>query len=84
MTATQVIIDAVKRVKATGKPVTRSAVRDAIQTVEGQDAARPGLVRRERRHQEPRHRGLPGHQDKAYPADDMIHQFKYIGTAPQS
>ncbi len=33
--AALVLIDAIKRVAATGKPVTREAVRDAIQTVEG-------------------------------------------------
>ena len=24
------------------------------------------------------------HKDDKYPLDDVIHQFKYIGTAPQS
>ena len=47
--AALVILDAVKRVAASGKPVTREAVRDAIQTVQGEDVAGRGLVRRKRR-----------------------------------
>ena len=63
--AALVIIDAIKRVAASGKPVTRDAVRDAIQTVEGADAAGHGLVRRQRRPGGPHGQRVPdqaGHE----------------------
>jgi len=79
-----VIIDAIKRVAASGKPVTRSNVRDAIQstkldTLQGPVSfdANGDLVSKVVSIFQVRH-------DTAYPADDMIHQFKYIGVAPEA
>jgi branched-chain amino acid transport system substrate-binding protein len=82
--AALVIIDAVKRVAASGKPVTRAAVRDAIQTSHvktlqgavsfdqnGDIASRVVSV-------------FQIHHDPKYPADDVLHQYKYVGVAPQS
>jgi branched-chain amino acid transport system substrate-binding protein len=79
-----VIIDAVKRVAATGKPVTRAAVRDAIQTAKvptiqgtvsfdkyGDLADRTVSV-------------FQIVQNKAGKMDDVTAQYKYIGVAPQS
>ena len=43
--ASLVIIDAVKRVAASGKPVTRESVRDAIQTAKVADDPGHGVVR---------------------------------------
>lgn len=82
--ATEVIIDAVKRVAATGKPVTRSAVRDAIQS--GKVKTLQGVVSFDENGDiEDRVISIfQIHHDAAFPADDMIHQFKYIGVAPQS
>ena len=82
--AALVIVDAVKRVAASGKEVTRDAVRDAIQTSHletlqgevsfddnGDITNRIVSVYRIVK-------------DDKYPPDDMIHQYKYMGVAPQS
>jgi ABC-type branched-subunit amino acid transport system substrate-binding protein len=79
-----VIIDAVKRVAASGKPVTRSAVRDAIQTAKvptiqgtvsfdanGDLADRTVSV-------------FQIKQDKAGKPDDVSAQYHYIDVAPQA
>ena len=79
-----VILDAVKRIAASGKPVTREAVRDAIQdshvkTLQGEvsfDANGDIANRIVSVYQ-------ITHNDK-YPADDVLHQYKYIGVAPTS
>jgi branched-chain amino acid transport system substrate-binding protein len=82
--AALVILDAIKRVAASGKPVTRAAVRDAIQTTHlktlqgevgfddnGDIKNRIVSV-------------FQCHKDDKHPLDDVIHQFKYLGVAPQS
>jgi branched-chain amino acid transport system substrate-binding protein len=82
--AALVILDAVKRVAASGKEVTRDAVRDAIQsthlkTLQGEISFDDNgdvtnrvisVFRIEK--------------DDKYPLDDVLHQYKYIGVAPQS
>jgi branched-chain amino acid transport system substrate-binding protein len=82
--AALVILDAVKRVAASGKQVTRDAVRDAIQsthlkTLQGEISFDENgditnrvisVFRIER--------------DDKYPPDDVLHQYKYMGVAPQS
>ncbi len=82
--ATLVIIDAVKRVAATGKPVTRAAVRDAIQTAKVKTLQ--GTVSFDANGDiEDRVIAIfQVHKDDKYPLDDIIHQFKYIGVAPQA
>jgi branched-chain amino acid transport system substrate-binding protein len=82
--AASVIIDAIKRVAASGKPVTRSSVRDAIQstkvdTLQGPVAfdANGDLVTKVVSVFQVTH-------NTAYPADDMLQQFKYIGVAPEA
>ena len=81
---TEVIIDAVKRVAATGKPITRSAVRDAIQTAKVKTLQ--GVVSFDANGDiEDRVIAIfQVHHDDKFPVDDMIHQFKYIGVAPQA
>jgi branched-chain amino acid transport system substrate-binding protein len=82
--AALVAIDAVKRVAATGKPVTREAVRDAIQTAKvptiqgtvtfdanGDLADRTVSV-------------FQIQQDKNARPDDVSRQYHYIGVAPQA
>jgi branched-chain amino acid transport system substrate-binding protein len=80
--AALVIIDAIKKVAATGKEVTRSAIRDAIQasdvdTLQGKvsfDAngdIKSKVVS-----------VLQIVRDPKYPDDDTVHQYKYIGVAP--
>lgn len=82
--AALVIIDAVKRVAASGKPVTREAVRDAIQdshakTLQGEVSfdANGDIA----------NRVISVFQisrNDKYPLDDVLHQYKYIGVAPAS
>ncbi len=82
--AVQVILDAIKRVAATGQPVTRAAVRDAIQathlnTLQGEVSFdQNGDIE---------NRIISVFQcvqNAKYPVDDVIHQFKYLGVAPQT
>jgi branched-chain amino acid transport system substrate-binding protein len=81
--AALVILDAIDRVAKTGKEVTRSAVRDAIQasnvkTLQGQVSFdENGDIKS---------RVVSVFQivhDPKAPDDDMVHQYKYIGVAPQ-
>jgi len=78
-----VIADAIERIDRMGKPMTRPAMRDAIEATKidslqgtisfdknGDLASRVISV-------------FQIKHDAAYPADDMAHQFKYIGVAPQ-
>jgi branched-chain amino acid transport system substrate-binding protein len=82
--AALVIIDAIGRVAKTGKPVTRAALRDAIEATHlktlqgtisfdknGDLTSRIVSV-------------FQAKLDKGFPPDDMTHQFKYIGVAPQT
>jgi len=77
-----VILDAIRRVAASGRPVTRDAVRDAVagaqmETLQGEVAFD--------QHGDLRNRVISVFQirkDDAFPIDDMIHQFKYAGVAP--
>jgi len=79
-----VIIDAIKRVAATGKLVTRDAVRDAIQvadvkTLQGGVSfdANGDLKDRTVSVFHIKH-------DPSFPADDLVHQYRYLGVAPTS
>ncbi|MBV9826155.1 MAG: branched-chain amino acid ABC transporter substrate-binding protein [Alphaproteobacteria bacterium] len=82
--AALVILDAIKTVAATGKDVDRAAVRDAIQnshakTLQGEVsfdqngdiASRVVSV-------------FKITKDAKFPLDDVLHQYKYMGAAPQS
>jgi branched-chain amino acid transport system substrate-binding protein len=81
--AIMVIADALERVVKSGKPPTRAAMRAAIEatkidTLQGVisfdkngDLASRIISVFQIKH------------DTAFPADDMAHQFKYIGVAPQ-
>lgn len=82
--AALVIIDAVKRVAASGKPITRAAVRDAIQ-----DASVPtiqGVVSFDK-YGDLKDRTVSVfqiQQDTKAKLDDVDAQYKYVGVAPQS
>ena len=79
-----VILDAIKRVAASGKSVNRANVRDAIQT--GQVQTVQGLVSFDK-NGDITNRIVSVFQieeDKKFPPDDVLHQYKYIGVAPQS
>ena len=79
-----VIIDAVKKVHESGKPLTREAVRDAVassklKTLQGDVAFDDnGDI------QDKVISVFQAHENKAAPIDDVVSQFKYIGVAPQS
>jgi branched-chain amino acid transport system substrate-binding protein len=82
--AVLVILDAVKRVAASGKEVTRDAVRDAIQsthlkTLQGEVSFdENGDIT---------NRVISAfriEKNDKYPPDDVLHQYKYMGVAPQS
>jgi branched-chain amino acid transport system substrate-binding protein len=82
--AALVILDAIGRVAASGKEVTRDAVRDAIQasdvkTLQGTISFDPnGDIK---------NRVISVFQiakNDRYPLDDVLHQYKYIGVAPAS
>jgi branched-chain amino acid transport system substrate-binding protein len=82
--AALVIADAVKRLIADTKDVTRDAVRDYIQTatvktLQGTIAFDANGDLRDRTISVFRIK-----RDATYTADDMVHQFHYIGTAPPS
>jgi branched-chain amino acid transport system substrate-binding protein len=81
--AVQVVIDAIERVAKSGKPVDRVNVRDAIadtklKTLQGEvsfdengDLKQKVIAVFQVKH------------DTAHPVDDLIHQYRYVGVAPQ-
>ncbi len=79
-----VVIDAVKRVAASGNAVTRDAVRDAIadanvQTLQGRVAFDENGDIRDRTVSV-----FQVREDPAYPLDDMLRQYHFVGVAPQA
>jgi branched-chain amino acid transport system substrate-binding protein len=82
--AATVIIDSVKRVKESGKPITRENVRDAIQTAKVKTLQ--GTISFDQNGDiEDRVISIfQAHRDDRYPLDDILHQYKYIGVAPQA
>jgi branched-chain amino acid transport system substrate-binding protein len=82
--AALVIIDAIKRVAASGKEVTRETVRDAIQT--GHVKTIQGEVAFDD-NGDLQNRVISVFRiakDDKYPLDEVLHQYKYLGVAPQS
>jgi branched-chain amino acid transport system substrate-binding protein len=82
--ATLVALDAIKRVAASGAPMTRSAVRDAIQTAHVETLQ--GMVSFDR-YGDINDRTISvfqAREDAKYPPDSVLHQYKYLGVAPQS
>ena len=82
--AALVILDAVKRVAASGKEVTREAVRDAMQTAHVKTLQ--GEITFDE-NGDLRNREISVFRivkDDKYPPDDVLHQYKYLGVAPQS
>ena len=81
--AAMVVLDAINRVAKSGKEVTRSAVRDAIQST--QLKTLQGEVSFDE-NGDIKSRVVSVFQivhDAKSPDDDMVHQYKYIGVAPQ-
>ncbi len=82
-TGAEVIIQAVKKVAASGKPVTRDAVRDAIQMVKLPDSMLGPIEFDE--NGDLRNKIISVFQirkDATKPLDDPTAQYKYVGVAP--
>ncbi|HLY90036.1 MAG TPA: ABC transporter substrate-binding protein, partial [Acetobacteraceae bacterium] len=81
--ATLVVIDAIRRVAASGKPINRSAVRDAIQS--SKVSTIQGIVQFDD-NGDLKDRTVSVFQikeDKSARPDDVSRQYHYIGVAPQ-
>ncbi len=79
----EVIIEAVKKVAASGKPVTRDAVRDAIQMVKLPNSMLGPIEFDE--YGDLRNKIISVFQirkDGTHPLDDPTAQYKYVGVAP--
>lgn len=80
--AVLVVVDAVERVAQSGTPVDRASVRDAIaatklKTLQGEVSFDPNgdLNQRVVAVFQVKH-------DPAFPVDDLVHQYRYVGVAP--
>ena len=79
-----VILDAIKRVAESGKPVTRSAVRDAIQASNLKTLQ--GVVSFDK-NGDINNRIVSvfkAHYNSQFPVEDSLHQYKYLGVAPEA
>jgi branched-chain amino acid transport system substrate-binding protein len=79
-----VIVDAIKRVVAAKKPVNKDTVRDAIQTSHVKTLQGPVSFDQNGDLKDRTISVFQIRQDKNYPADDVLHQYHYIGVAPQA
>ena len=79
-----VVLDAIERVAASGKPVNRDTVRDAIQTANLKTLQ--GVVSFDENGDiKDRTVSVFRYQyDDKYPEDAVLHQYKYLGVAPQT
>jgi branched-chain amino acid transport system substrate-binding protein len=79
-----VVLDAIERVVTSGKPVNRDAVRDAIQTANVKTLQ--GVVSFDENGDiKDRTVSVFRYQyDDKYPEDAVLHQYKYLGVAPQT
>jgi branched-chain amino acid transport system substrate-binding protein len=79
-----VALDAIRRVAESGAPVTRSAVRDAIQSAKIETLQ--GIVSFDR-YGDINDRTISvfqAREDPNYPPEAVLHQYKYLGVAPGS
>ena len=79
-----VIVDAIKRVAAAKKPVNKDTVRDAIQTSRVKTLQGPVSFDQNGDLTDRTISIFQIKQDKNYPADDILHQYHYVGVAPQA
>jgi branched-chain amino acid transport system substrate-binding protein len=82
--ATQAILDAIARVAKAGKPVTRATVRDAIQTTRLDTLQGPIAFDENGDLLSKTVSIFQVQYDPKFPIGDVIHQFKYIGVAPET
>jgi branched-chain amino acid transport system substrate-binding protein len=82
--ATQVIINAIDRVAKSGKPVTRASVRDAIQDTK-LDSLQGEISFDANGDLKSKTVSIFQVQyDAKFPIGDVVHQFKYVGVAPDA
>ncbi len=79
-----VIVDAIKRVVAAKKPVNKDTVRDAIQTSHVKTMQGTVSFNQNGDLTDRTISIFQIKQDKKYPADDILHQYHYVGVAPQA
>jgi branched-chain amino acid transport system substrate-binding protein len=81
--AALVVLAAIEQVAKSGKPVTRAAVRDAIQS--SKTKTLQGVVSFDGNGDLTNHvvSIFQVQHNPNYPTDDIVHQYKYIGAAPQ-
>jgi branched-chain amino acid transport system substrate-binding protein len=82
--AARVVLDAIERVARSGKPVNRANVRDAIQatkleTMQGEVAFDANGDLKSKTVSI-----FQVHYDTKYPIGDVVHQFRYVGVAPEA
>jgi branched-chain amino acid transport system substrate-binding protein len=82
--AALVVLDAIRRVAKAGKSIDRHSVRDAIQTT-SLDTLQGNIRFDENGDLTDRTVSIfQVRRDPAYPNNDAIHQFRYVGSAPQA
>ena len=79
-----VIVNAIKQVVAAGKPVNKDTVRDAIQSSKVKTLQGTVSFDQNGDLMDRTISVFQIKQDKNYPADDILHQYHYIGVAPQA
>jgi branched-chain amino acid transport system substrate-binding protein len=82
--AVLVIADAIKRAAASGKPVNRDTVRDAIQGANMSTLQGPVSFDENGDIVNKVISVFQIHHDANSPEDDVQHQYKYIGVAPEA
>ena len=82
--ATLVVLDAISRVVKSGKPVTRATVRDAIQATTLDTLQGPVSFDENGDLMSKTVSIFQVQYDPAFPIGDVIHQFKYVGVAPEA
>ena len=82
--ATRVVLDAIARVAKSGRPVTRAAVRDAIQATRLDTLQGPVSFDGNGDLTSKTVSIFQVQYDPKYPIGDVIHQFKYVGVAPDA
>ena len=82
--AVTVIVDSIKRVSASGQPVNRDTVRDAMQSTKIDTLQGPVSFDENGDIVNKVISVFQIHRDTKYPDDDVLHQYKYLGVAPAS
>ena len=82
--AALVVFDAIARVAKSGRAVSRAAVRDAIQAAKVETLQGPVTFDENGDLTSKTVSIFEVQYDQKYPIDDVIHQFKYVGIAPET